>query len=154
MYEVVSRRITEQPTLVMNAKLEMTEIPTFLGRAYAEVATYLGRSGSEFGGPPFARFRRLDDVFCEVEAGFPVLAPVNGQGALIASTLPGGVAAVVTYFGPYDGMTPAYEAIETWVADRGAEPDGPAWEVYFTDPAEQPDPKTWKTEIVQPYTVL
>jgi effector-binding domain-containing protein len=103
---------------------------------------------------PFARFRMLDDVLCEVEAGFPVSTPVDGDGDITASTLPGGTAAVVAYFGPYDEMKPAYKAIETWVADRGAEPDGPAWEVYFTDPAEQPDPKTWKTEIVQPYTLL
>jgi effector-binding domain-containing protein len=138
----------------MTTKLEMAEIPAFLARAYSGVAGYLGRVGSQFAGPPFARFRLLDEVFCEVEAGFPVIAPVEGEGELIASTLPGGPAAVVTYFGPYDEMKPAYEAIETWITGRGAEPDGPAWEVYFTDPNEQPDPKTWKTEIVQPYLVL
>jgi effector-binding domain-containing protein len=51
-------------------------------------------------------------------------------------------------------MKPAYEAIETWITERGAYADGPAWEVYFTDPAEQPDPRTWRTEVVQPYAVL
>jgi effector-binding domain-containing protein len=154
MFEVSSRQLMEQRTLVMNSKLEVTEIPGFLGRAYSDVATYARSVGSDIAGMPFARFRMLDDVLCEVEAGFPVSTPVEGDGDITASTLPGGNAAVVTYFGPYDEMKPAYEAIETWVADRGADPDGPAWEVYFTDPGEQPDPKTWKTEIVQPYTVL
>jgi effector-binding domain-containing protein len=154
MYEVVPRQIPEQPTLVVTGKLEVAEIPPFLQSAYSKVATHLTLVGSEMAGMPFARFRWVDSDRIEVEAGFPVASPLEGQGDVVASTLPGGPVAVVVHFGPYEELGAAYDAIETWITERGAYADGPAWEVYFTDPAEQPDPKTWKTEVVQPYSVL
>lgn len=156
MYQVTSSHHAEQSTLVMTAKLAVSEIPGFLGKAYAAVAELIGRSGLDFAGPPFARHRPLDTEFSEfeVEAGFPVDRPAEGAGDVIASSLPESEVAVVTYLGPYDGMRPAYDAIEAWIFDRGGQPEGPAWEIYYTDPNEEPDPGKWRTEIVQPYRVL
>ncbi len=156
MYQVLSRQIVEQPTLTMTAKVPVAEIPDFLGKAYAAVSEHVARSGLAFAGAPFARYRPLDDEFAEfeIEAGFPVLSGAEGGGEVTASTLPGGVAAVVTHVGPYDQMKPAYGAVEAWIVEHDSQPEGPAWEVYYSDPSEQPNPATWRTEIVQPYKVL
>lgn len=155
MYEIESRQAEERPTLVMMTKVPKAMIPDFLGRAYGTVAQYIGESDVDFAGPPFARYRALDDRMSEfeIEAGFPVDRPAAGSGEVIASTLPGGSMATVTYFGPYDQMKKAYEAIHRWIQEQGAKPDGAPWEVYFSDPNEQPDPSTWRTDIVQPYHV-
>jgi len=156
MYQVSSRVLAEQPALVMGAKLAVADIPAFLGKAYAAVAKQSTRSGLVFAGPPFARYRALDDEYAqfEVEAGFPVDRPADVTGEVESSILPGGTAAVVVHIGPYDQMKPAYEAIEAWVAGQNGVLDGAPWEVYYSDPTEQPDPSTWRTEIVQPYKVL
>ncbi|HEY4584431.1 MAG TPA: GyrI-like domain-containing protein [Acidimicrobiia bacterium] len=156
MYQVSSRTLQEQPTLVMTAKAAVAEIPGLLGKAYTAVAERAGRSGRALTGPPFARYRPLDDEYAEfeIEAGFPVDQPAEGGGEVVASTLPGGAAAVVTHVGPYDQMKPAYEAVETWIVEHDSQPEGAPWEVYYSDPVEQTDPATWRTEIVQPYKVL
>ncbi len=153
MYDVTSHDLTEQPTLAVLGKARAEEISDFMGRAFGAVATLIERSGLDYGGAPYARYRPLDNEFSEfeIEAGFPVRGPAEGEGEVLASRLPGGPAAVVTYLGPYEGMRPAYEAIEKWITDHHAEVEGSAWEVYYSDPQTEPDPSTWRTDIVQPY---
>lgn len=95
----------------------------------------------------------MDDRRFEVEAGFPVTAPITASGEVHPSALPGGPVATTIHIGPYDEMEPAYRALAEWIAEHGGEPAGDAWENYFSGPVSQPDPATWRTEIVQPYRV-
>jgi effector-binding domain-containing protein len=156
MYEVSSRHIEEQPTLVMTTKLKADQIKDWIGQAYSRTAELVGRAGLDFAGPPFARYRPLDDQYSEfeIEAGFPIEGHTQGEGDIVASTLPGGAVAVVTHIGPYDQMKPAYVALMGWIDEHGARPEGAAWEVYYSDPVAEPDPTTWRTEIYQPYKAL
>lgn len=156
MYQISTRLLERQPTLVMRAKLRVDKMPEFMGHAYGGVAEYVERHRLEYAGMPFAIHRLLDEVTheFEVEAGFPISedpGDVPGDSDVEVSSLPGGNAAVVTHTGPYDQMGPAYDAIATWIADNGHDPEGLAWEVYHSDPVAEPDPSTWKTEIIQPY---
>ena len=154
MYQVVSREVPEQKTLVRRAKVRGDAISEFLGPTYGAVAEVVAQGGFRFAGPPFARYRPLDEEFAEfeVEAGFPVAGEDTVAGDVELSSLPGGMVAVVIHIGPYDAMMPAYQAITDWLAERGARAEGPPWEVYHSDPDEQPDPATWRTEIHQPYS--
>lgn len=153
MLEVEERKLRERPTLVMRAKLSTEEIPNWLGKAYGGVESVAAEHGATLVGPPFARYRALDDEFrtFDVEAGFPVAEPVEGSGDVQSSTLPGGNAAVVTHVGPYAAMKPSYDTLAAWVDRHDYVPEGPPWEVYLSDANEEPDPALWQTEIVQPY---
>jgi effector-binding domain-containing protein len=156
MYQVSTRVLERQPTLVMRAKVPVEQLPEFLGKAYGGVAGYVEEHGLDYAGMPFGIYRLLDEATheFEVEAGFPVLGiqgEIPGDTGVESSSLPGGNVAVVTHIGPYDQMTPAYDAIAEWMANHGHDPDGPAWEVYYSDAVAEPDPSNWKTEIVQPY---
>ncbi|HEY7468593.1 MAG TPA: GyrI-like domain-containing protein [Acidimicrobiia bacterium] len=153
MYQVTSRHVYEQPTLVMTGKMRVEEIKDWIGTAYARVAEQVGKLGLTFAGPPFARYRPLDESFeeFEIEAGFPIDRPASGVGEVTSSSLPGGTAAVVTHIGPYDQMRPAYEAIQSWIEAKGGTSSDVPWEVYYSDPVAEPDPSTWRTEIYQPY---
>jgi effector-binding domain-containing protein len=155
VYEVVTRHIEEQPTLVVTAKMGVAEIKDWIGPVYTRIAELIGRTGLDFAGPPFARYRPLDDQFSEfeIDAGFPVDRHAEGEGDIVASTLPASAVAMVTHIGPYDQMKPAYEALMAWIQEHGAHPDGAAWEVYYSDPVTEPDPATWRTEIYQPYKI-
>jgi len=153
MYAIEDRSLTDQPTMVIHGKVKLQDIPRFLGRVYSTVERQVHESGAHMVGDPFARYRPLDSQYreFEIEAGVPVLVAAAGHGEVGASHLPAGAAAVTFHTGPYERMEPAYEAIGTWLQERGLAADGPAWEVYHTDPDAQPDPATWRTEIVQPY---
>ncbi|EHR52505.1 transcriptional regulator, effector-binding domain/component [Saccharomonospora marina XMU15] len=152
-YSISSETLPEQPTLVARATLFVDEIGPWLGQAYQRIAEVIAGSDSYPIGPPFARYRMLDDDRFDIEAGFPIPAPVEGRGDVHASALPGGPAAITVHVGGYDEMEPAYEALASWVADHGGELAGDAWENYLTNPEEEPDPGSWRTEIVQPYRV-
>lgn len=151
MYEIESKTLSEQPTVVVRGRVNISDIGDWLGPAYAETARVAGR---QIAGPAFGRYRKVeaDPPAFDAEAGFPVATRVEGSGDVEAAKLPGGLVAVTWHVGPYDSMEPAYKALTDWLSQHGARAAGEPWEVYHTDPTTDPDPMTWRTEIIQPYT--
>jgi effector-binding domain-containing protein len=152
-YEIASGVGERQATAAARAILPVAEIGPWLSHVYGDVAACISRQGAAIAGPPFARYHRLISGQFSIEAGFPVSRPVTVDGEIGPSTLPGGPIASTVHVGPYDEMTPAYDALTCWVEEHGGRLAGDPWEVYFSDPATEPDPATWRTEIIQPYTV-
>ncbi len=150
-YQIEHRELAECTTAVVRSKLAVAEIGPFVGHAIGAVVQALAGQTISPTGPPFARYHRLGAQQFEVEVGFPTATTVSATGEVVASSLPGGPAAVMTYIGPYDEMEPAYAALTDWIAHRGGQPAGDAWEVYFSDPVQEPDPQRWRTEIVMPF---
>ena len=149
-YDVASRDLTEQTTLVVRARVPVEQVSQWLPQVYQEVFGLLARQGAQPVGPPFARYVMHPDAF-EVEAGAPVVGPVTPEGRVVPGTLPGGPAAVTTHTGAYEELGGALDALTAWVAEHGAEPAGAHWEVYFSDPQAEPDPSRWRTDVVLPY---
>ncbi|HEY3291528.1 MAG TPA: GyrI-like domain-containing protein [Anaerolineae bacterium] len=79
-----------------------------------------------------------------IEAGVQVAAPFTDGGALISSATPAGNVATVAYYGPYDKMAPAYDALNKWCADNGYKPSGTSWEIYGD---WEDDPAKLRTDI-------
>ena len=79
----------------------------------------------------------------EIVAGVQTPAPIHPEGAVIAAESPRGRAATTAYFGPYDQMQPAHEAIHAWLAEQGLHHDV-SWELYgdWSD-----DPAKLRTDI-------
>jgi len=150
-YEVHSETRPEQAAAVAEVTLPVPDIGPWLATAYGRVFSSMTRQGRAPSGPPFARYHHLEGDRFAVEAGFPADEPVEPDGEVHPSTLPGGQAAITIHVGPYDELEPAYAALASWVSEHGGEPTGAPWEVYFSDPEEQPDPATWRTEVVLPY---
>jgi AraC family transcriptional regulator len=80
--------------------------------------------------------------------------PIPPQSASISgaeqTSLPAGRAAVLSYFGPYQGLRTACEELGAWVERYGERASGPFWESYVTDPRSEPDPLKRLTEIFIP----
>ena len=149
-YPIETRELTEQATAVARVSLPAAQLAAWLPGAYEQVMTYLAAAGAAPAGPPFARFTFHDDVV-DAEAGFPVRAPVAGDGRVTPSSLPGGPVAVTTHYGRYEDLTAAYDAVAGWLKEHGLEPAGPHWEVYYTDPHSEPDPTRWRTDLIAPW---
>lgn len=148
--DVEIHELTEQPTAVIRTRITMQEtqrVPELLQTTYEAVQ----RAGLQPSGPPILRTLSMADDGMEIEIGWPVATPFTAADDLVvASSLPGGPAATLTYLGPYEGIAPAYEALQTWCAEHGREVAGPPWEVYFTDPQNEPDPARWRTDVYFP----
>lgn len=149
-YEIETRVLAKQDTAVVEAVLHGPELPHWLAAVYHDIATYLERIGVEMAGPPFVRYA-FRDATIDVQAGFPVVTPVAGEGRIVPSSLPAGPVAITTHYGPYDRLVAAYDAIATWLKEHGYEPAGPHWEIYYTDPNAEPNPTKWRTDLVMPY---
>lgn len=150
-YQIEQRRLVNATTAVVRSSLLVSEIPGFMSHAFRGVTHILASQGISLAGPPFAKYHHVDGDRFSVEAGFPTTSAVLPTDDVVASSLPGGFAAVMTYVGPYDEMKPAYEALAEWIVRNGGTPSGDPWEIYFTDPAEEPDQQKWRTEIVMPF---
>ncbi len=150
-YEIHTEARDAQVTAVARASLTVAEIGPWLGKTYGAIASLLADRQAGPAGPPFARYHLLGGDRFEVEAGFPATMPIEGNGDIRPSELPGGQVAVTIHTGPYDEMEPGYRALVSWVREHGGELAGDPWEIYFSDPATEPDPATWRTQIVQPY---
>jgi effector-binding domain-containing protein len=130
--------------------LPMADLAGFFGKAFAELGAYVGTVGGQIAGPPLARYHSVDAEGVDVEAVFPLAAPVAGRGDIQAIELPAGPAVQVLHTGPYDEVGPVYDAIEAWLAEHGRERAGPSCEVYLNEPGD--DPSQLQTLVVQPIT--
>lgn len=148
--DIERRELPPTRTAVVRGRAYPGDVSGFLGHAFASVARTLTAQGVAPSGPPFARYHHIGADF-EVEAGFPIDGAVTPSDGVVASSLPGGGAAVATFVGSYDRVASAYRELHEWVEAREGHPVGDPWEVYLTDPATSPDPTHWRTEIVLPF---
>lgn len=136
-YDVTLADLPLQHTAVVCGHVPHDGVAEFLGEAFGEVMTALGRAGRHPSGMPFARYQVTEDGF-DIEAGFPVAEPFEppseAGGRVESSTLPAGHAARVLHQGGYAEVAAAYEAAERWIAENAMRPSAAPWEMYLDEP--------------------
>jgi effector-binding domain-containing protein len=153
-YAITVRTLQPRPAIVIRATLRVEELPAFFGSAYGELYAFAARHAAPADGPPFARYPGITSAAIgpevSVEAGITLPRAIGGEGRIEAAELPGGECAVTEHIGPYEGMEPAYKALEGWMHENGRTAAGGPWEVYHSDPAHEPDSQRWRTELFWP----
>jgi effector-binding domain-containing protein len=149
-YEIATKELQSQLVVAIRATTTPDQLGPLLGELLPEVWRYAEARGAHPAGPPFARYHTYEPDRVDLEAGFPVLEPLPGEGRVVAGHLPQGTAAATWHIGPYDTLHSAYEALEAWIGEQGRRPAGAPWEVYWSDPGEEPDSSKWRTEVVWP----
>lgn len=137
------------PTAVVRGAVPMTEITTFYDRSFTEVAAVLEHQQLAPQGA-FGRYLTPPGEVIELEVGFAVDREIQPEGEVVASTLPGGRVARLTYHGAYDGLGEAWGGLMAWVDEQGLRPAGPVWEVYVSEPTPDSDPSTLRTDLFLP----
>ncbi|KRV46520.1 hypothetical protein AQ490_11550 [Wenjunlia vitaminophila] len=149
---------SEQPCVAISVTTTPSEWGG-VGTLVIEALEWLAARGLTPAGAPFLRHRLVGDGGrpFRLEIGWPVEAPVEGAGRVVAGVIPAGRYAVLVHAGHPDRLPESCKALELWGADRGLEWDvhrdgaeevwGGRFEFYLTDPAERPDPEEWLTEI-------
>jgi effector-binding domain-containing protein len=142
--------LAKQATAVRRAILVPAQLTGWVPRACTEVATYLFHQGIPPSGYAFARSHPVHDDLIEVEAGFPVAAPIAGSGLVRPSTLPAGPVIVARHRGAHEKIGLARHAIDDWLRSEGADRAGDSWEIYHDLPTC--DDLGGRIEVVQPIT--
>jgi AraC family transcriptional regulator len=125
------------------------DLPAAIGRIFQAVTQVTRHQRVEHDGSPFARYHSISDLV-DLEAGIAVKSPIQPEGPVKPSELPGGPAAIAVHAGPYEGLPETYAAIEAWLSNTGRAASGGPWEIYLTDPSEEPDAAKWLTEVIYP----
>lgn len=142
----------QQATAVRRTQVIPEQLPDWVPSACAVVAEHLRHHGIASAGYPFARCHPLPDGLVEVEAGFPVAAPIADNGLVEPSTLPAGPVLAVWHTDPDQKLAETYAIVEEWMETEGATPTGDSWEVYHDLPTC--DRLGTRIEIVQPITFV
>ena len=149
-YTIEKRILPESNILFMRRRVQRSEISTALGELLGGAFGHAMKTGAALAGPPLCRYREMNAGGMTLEAGVAVAVPAAGEGDVLAGTLPAGPVATTVHSGPYDTLTDAYAAVETWMSENGLKAAGDPWEVYLTDPGEVPNQADWKTEVNWP----
>jgi effector-binding domain-containing protein len=147
----------EQHTIGIRQKIPSNKLSVFIPRFLKEMREWMEKKGVKNAGIPFLRFYIIDMAKeYEIEIGFPVPTPVEGDDRVTASVLPAGRYASLIYTGKNRGYQGNKVLVE-WARDNGLQwdrwddPKGDAfrsrYETFLTDPAEEPDTKKWQTEV-------
>ena len=140
-YDVqVEDRADAQAVAAVEGHVPTEGIGDFIGGAFGEVMQVLGQEHVMPSGPPYARYHVTADGF-DVEAGFPVAAPVAPSGRVHPAQLPGGLVAHTMHRGEYAAVEQAYKAVVDWLAANGYVPAGDPWESYLDEPGVK-EPRT------------
>jgi effector-binding domain-containing protein len=153
--DIVIREIKEHPTLTIRENTNLASIPEKMGKIFSEILAFMSEKGITPAGAPFAYWHSMNPesiskgVF-DMECGFPVNSPLEGEGQIERSKLPGGKVITSMHIGPYDTLAETYEEVLSWIKERGYQVDDDMWETYLTNPCEEPDSSKWMTEIFYP----
>jgi effector-binding domain-containing protein len=100
-------------------------------------------------GPPSGLYFTWDTVThkTDMAVGIPVKDASKIAAPYKAITIGSSKALMVDYYGPYDQMQPAHEAIHKYAADKGLKLKAPAIEEYIGDPGAEKDPNKVLTRI-------
>jgi AraC family transcriptional regulator len=155
-YSVSRKELTTQPVLVVRRRVRRDEIAATIGAELPKVFVHAQQRGIAIAEYPITRYLESSMGLVTLETGMRVTprsgewTAGEGEGDVLAETLPGGPAAVTIHSGPYDQLQAAYAALEEWIAANGLRPAGAPWEAYLNDPADHPNPQDWKTEVCWP----
>jgi len=152
--EIVQR--SEQPYLAIRAFVTLQTLGQVLPSLHPEVAGWLGARGIVPAGAPFCRYDVIDmDRQLEIEVGFPVAAPVPGDGRVQEGVLPAGQYVTAWHTGHPSGLAEATGALLDWAAQQGltwdvtTTADGDKWgcrlEISHDEPGQ--DMSEWVTEL-------
>jgi len=124
-----------QPTAGVRQRVLMSELSAFFARAFGATLAVVTAQGAQVAGPPFGKYYGTPTDVVDVEAGFPVTAPITAEGDVVPGTLPGGRVAEAMHVGAYADLDATYAQIRRHAADAGVELGPIMWESYLSDPS-------------------
>jgi effector-binding domain-containing protein len=147
------------PYVAIPASGKMRALPEFAPPKFDELHRWMGARNVASAMEGFFRYRAFgEDGSVEMEVGTTTLQTEEGDGDVIAATLPAGRYAHAVHTGPYDRLYDAFLMLEGWMGGRGLTPDGiygpggarPACqlEIYRVTPMQEKDPRKWETDLL------
>lgn len=149
-YEIELTSLEPQPTLSVRGPVAVDGIASAIGERTRRIWQHLQRVGAQPVGPPYTRYHAMGEEEVDLEVGFPVPEPLEGDGGIEAGRLPGGEVISTVHRGPYEGLSEAGAALDRWLEENDREARGPNWEVYRVTVGTADDPSQYETDVFKP----
>lgn len=146
-HEISIVDLPAQPVACIN-QLVPDHVVDQVGRTIHEVLEFLSEVRVESVGPAFAR--STWEPGSNLQIGFPVSVPIDGNGRIVAGELPHGKVATTVHRGPRELITGTIAKFRQWIAEQGFREVGVPWETFLTNPREISDPENWMNGLFIP----
>jgi effector-binding domain-containing protein len=134
-------------TAVIAAVVPMAELAGFFDLTFTTIPPVLAGQGVSPVGPAFAVYHGAPGEDADLEAGFPIGAPLRAVGDVRPGSLPAGRVARVVHAGGYDELGATWERLHDWIEAQNLPHGQLLVEVYVTEPSPDMDPATLRTEL-------
>ncbi len=138
----------EQHVLSIRTIIHFDNYPKVAGQAYGKIMEYAIPNNLLFSGAPFVCYHNANLENLDVEMGFPVAKPVEGNSEIVGYTIP--IQKVVSgiFLGSYGDTDLLMMEIIQWISEQGYEQKGEIYNYYLND-ANRPASELL-TQIVVP----
>jgi effector-binding domain-containing protein len=123
----------QQHILSICTTIPFSEYPQTAGQTYAKIMAFAQQNGLLFSGGPFVCYHNADLAALDVEMGFPLARPVNGNAVILGRTLPQRKVVSGIFLGAYEESDPLMMGILQWIGEHGLEQQGEIWNYYLND---------------------
>lgn len=124
-----------QPALVVRRKVALTDFGEALADILPRVFQHIAGAGGQPAGMPLMRYFSMDGVACDIAAGMPVVAAIEGAGDIEQHVLPGGRALTALHVGAYQDVGEVWSQVMQRARELGSDTEL-GWDVYTNDPGE------------------
>lgn len=136
---------------MVRQRVQIGGVAAAVRKAVADIGAALHAEGLELAGMPYGHFSGPDAKgLMEIEIGAPVSRPIEPHGNVFSSVLSAGRAAVTIHRGSYESIHEAYEALLTWMQEKGLEPVGRPRESWLNAPDEVKSSSELRSEVIWP----
>lgn len=154
-YQMEMSNVPGYKIMSIKDSASLMELSAKLGPLYGEIQGEMQKQGLSQAGPVVAIYDKVEyrpeGMYFWYSAGIPVDKPGKSTARVNYWESDPAVAAVkCNYYGGYNGMGGAHEAIDKYMKDNNKVQNGAVWEVYVTDPMVEADSTKWLTEIYYP----
>jgi len=150
-YDVMKMDMPVRWFIALRETVTMEQIAAKYAENLPKVYEAVTKKGIEMDGMPCGLYYVWDEASKRTDMAFAI--PVKTKTEIPGFEtieLPAGVVLTVDYYGPYEGVGAAHEAIDAYAKADGLKAGAPAVEQYVTDPGKEPDPKKWLTKVTYP----
>ncbi len=149
-YEVKEVELPETKYLLISGDVVPSDIGEFYGNSFGTIMGYMAENGVEMAGHPTGLFYNWTDTLAKMSAAIPVNKDAEGNEAVEFRTVEGSKALQIDYYGAYDEVGPAHEAMDAYMSANNLDYNGSVREVYVTDPMSEQDTSKWLTHVIYP----
>ena len=136
--------------LGLKGTVKFSDLPAFYSQSYGAIMGVVKAQKLEMDGMPCGLYYNWDEESSSTDMA--AIIPIKGNvpvatGDIQPVEIPKGKCAEIDFYGNYEGLGEAHNAMDDYFKEKGLEPPKYVMEEYVTDPTTQPDTSKWLTKI-------